>query len=285
MELVYDFHHLGTVPEDPATLIREAASIDEAIEQLQTDRLQYRRYDLPGYALREDPFEIEGRSSTKDFNVGIFMSASSENAKYLKDTELLTRGLIEEDIGIITGGGAFGPMGKSTDIAYDMRSSHRAFHAASNVPHIMSGEGDVRDFVSEFQIARDIYERMEFMLDRSNAFVITPGGTGTVQELALLALLKQRALDTDDEYAQQKMADKEIIIVNTKIEHRGQDRGFYDKLLEIIPAEDFKRLGIHVVDTAQQAKDKLLELREKKQTQNFTPSVGENNSTVVENRL
>ncbi len=283
MALIYDFHHLGTVPEDPETLIRQVVTVDEAIDRLQQDRLSYRRYDLPGYAVRENPFEIEGRASTKDFNIGIFMSASTENAKYLEDAERLTRGLIEEDIGIVTGGGAFGPMGRSTEIAHAMRGSHKAFHAASNVPHIMSSEGDVRDLVSQFQVSRDIYERMEFMLDRSDAFIITPGGTGTVQELALLALLKQHALDNNDEYAKQKMEGKDIIIVNTKIEYCGKDRGFYDKLLEIIPKEHFARLGIHVVSNAEEAKQKALELRQRKMGQDYVPQKHVRN-TLMEQR-
>lgn len=263
-ELIYDFHHLGTVPQDPETLVKFVADVDTAVEAAKQDREDYRRSHLPSFATKDEPYAAEGRDSTKDFNVGIFLSATSENEKYLSGTEKLVSALIEEDMGIVTGGGAHGPMGVATRVAKKMRSSHKSHHAASNVPNIMSGEGNVRDTVNQFFLARNIYERMEFMIDKSDSFIVTAGGTGTTQELALLALLKDIAINSDDEYAKDKMEGKEIVIINAQIEHSGVKRGFYDKLLEIIPEEDFERLGIHVVGTVCQAIEKTKELREQK---------------------
>ncbi len=129
----------------------------------------------------------------------------------------------------------------------------------------MLTEGDARDKIDQFLLARNIYERMEFMMDNSDAFVIAPGGSGTVQEMSLLALFKKRATENEkDEYARQKMAGKDIIVLNTKIPLNGASRGFYDKLVDIIPKEDFKKLGIHVVETPDQANKLLKELRDRK---------------------
>ncbi len=52
------------------------------------------------------------------------------------------------------------------------------------------------------------------MMEKSDGFAVMVGGTGTIQELALLALLKKRALEVDDPYAKRYMKDKEIVIIN-----------------------------------------------------------------------
>lgn len=255
IKLVYDFHYLGTVPQDPETLLKQASSVEDAVEKLQEDRKSYRRYHLPSYVTQDEPFEIIGRPSRKAFNVGVLLSATTENATHLEDTEKLVKGLIRQDIGIITGGGEYGPMGVATQIAYDMRSSHSAFHGASNVPHIMSGEGDVSEKVSEFFKARNIYERMEYIAN-ADSFTVLPGGTGTVQEMVLFAMLKK--------HGHEIMADKDIVVVNRTINHRGQERPFYDVLEEIIPKKDQEELGIHFVDSVDQALAKTLALRAQK---------------------
>ena len=263
IKLIYDFHYLGTVPEEPETLIKQTKNVEEAVEKLQVDRKDYRRYRPPAYATQEEPFETDGLEPNTDFNVSVLLSASTENAVYLGDTRRLTRSRIENGMGIYSGGGAYGPMGALTKTAYNMRSTHRAFHGASNVKHIMSGEGDVRDFVQQFKKSRDIYERMEY-IGKGDVFVMLPGGTGTVQELALYALLKEYALESDDVYAKEIMDGKDMIIVNREIEHMGEDRGFYDVLKEIIPEEYLEKLGIHFVDTVDEADQKCQELRDRK---------------------
>jgi predicted Rossmann-fold nucleotide-binding protein len=63
--------------------------------------------------------------------------------------------------------------------------------AGSNVPHIIELEG-LPDGLSSFWLRPDIYTRMEVMIENSDAFVIFPGGAGTVQELLALMIFKHQ---------------------------------------------------------------------------------------------
>ena len=102
------------------------------------------------------------------------------------------------------------------------------------------------------------------MIDNSDAFAVMAGGTGTIQELALLAVLKKRAIE-GDEYAMNKMHGKEIVIVNTSMD--SSDKGFYDKLKEIVDINDSEscdKLGIHFVHNTDEAAAKMKELRTQK---------------------
>jgi predicted Rossmann-fold nucleotide-binding protein/inosine/xanthosine triphosphate pyrophosphatase family protein len=266
-DMLNDFHHLGTVGEDPTTLARSVQTVSEAIQQLKdTDRQRYRRMYIPAYATGPKN-EPEGEPMTKSFRVGIFCSASTENSAYHDDAERLTRGLIQSDIGIVSGAGMNGSMERITTTSEQLRfTDHKAQHVGSNSPHIQENEGSANHSMHEFLLARNIYERMEYMMDNSDAFAILPGGTGTVQELSLLALLKKRALEnTADLYAKGKMGGKDMVIVNTEIGVNGLRRGFYDKLLEIIPQKDFEALGIHVVKSVDEAMEKLKELQHAKE--------------------
>jgi predicted Rossmann-fold nucleotide-binding protein len=61
----------------------------------------------------------------------------------------------------------------------------------SNVPHIIELEG-LPEGLSSFWLRPDIYTRMEVMIENSDAFVIFPGGAGTVQELLALMIFKHQ---------------------------------------------------------------------------------------------
>jgi predicted Rossmann-fold nucleotide-binding protein len=262
-EMVNGFHRVGTVPEDPHSLYQSAATVEEAVEQLKQDRLRYRKLHLPGYAVQEEANPLEGRRGTKDFNVAIFCSATNENANFKASTHRLAELLVADNFGLVSGAGLYSMMGEVTKAGHELRKSKKAEHLGSNVPHIMEGEGDASGFMTEFLLARNIYERMDYMIERSQAFVVMPGGAGTVQELAVLAWLKQRTLEADDPYARSRMAGKEMVLVNLPVEQQRQSQGFYDRLISIIPPEDFSRLGIHVVNSVDAAQQKVLELRDK----------------------
>lgn len=266
-DLVYDCHHKGTVPENPESLFKSVNTLEEAEEKLKQDRLQYRRFHLPAYATQEEANEPEGRKGKKDFNVAVFCSASNKNSGYLEATDRLVESLVNADFGVVSGAGGNGMMERITNKVLELRGEH----LGSNSPHIQNDEGDVRDKMTQFLLARNIYERMEYMIDNSDAFAIMAGGTGTIQELALLAVLKKRAIEGDD-YAKDKMHGKEIVIVNSYMD--SSDKGFYDKLKEIVDINDEKscdKLGIHFVRSTDEATKKLKELRTEKLGDKYIP--------------
>ncbi|HEY1121469.1 MAG TPA: LOG family protein, partial [Haloferula sp.] len=103
--------------------------------------------------------------------------------------------------------------------------------AGSNVPHIIELEG-LPDGLSSFWLRPDIYTRMEVMIENSNAFVIFPGGAGTVQELLALMIFKQQQNPL--------MVGKPVVLFN-----RPNAAGvrFWDPLIDLLsgmcPAGDF----------------------------------------------
>jgi len=120
-------------------------------------------------------------------SVCVFCSASLQDPGYLSDGMALGRILAESQIGCVSGAGRSGIMGAVVKGSVDAGG----WTAGSNVPHIIELEG-LPDGLSSFWLRPDIYTRMEVMIEHSDAFVILPGGAGTVQELLALMLFKHQ---------------------------------------------------------------------------------------------
>lgn len=163
-------------------------------------------------------------------NVCVFCSASIEEESYLQDGYELGRLLAENQLGCVSGAGKSGIMGTV------VRGSVEAggWTAGSNVPHIIELEG-LPDGLSTFWLKPDIYTRMEIMIANSDAFVIMPGGSGTMQEL--LALLIFRSQNDP------LMEGKPIVIYNRPLP---DGTGFWDSLVDLLHAHG---TGDHCVVT------------------------------------
>ena len=151
-------------------------------------------------------------------NVCVFCSATLEDPAYLNAGEFLGADLARNNLGCVSGAGRSGIMGAV------VRGSVGAggWTAGSNVPHIIELEG-LPDGLSCFWLREDIYTRMEVMIENSNAFVIFPGGAGTVQELLALMIFHQQ----DNKL----MKDKPVIIFNRKNE---DGIAFWDPLVDLL---------------------------------------------------
>ena len=90
------------------------------------------------------------------------------------------------------------------------------------MPHIIELEG-LPDGLSSFWLKPDIYTRMEIMIERSEAFVIFPGGAGTVQEMLALMIFKQQKI--------KGMADKPVIVFDRK---DAEGRRFWTPLVKLL---------------------------------------------------
>lgn len=152
-------------------------------------------------------------------NVCVFCSASIKNDDYISDGYRLGQALAASHYGCVSGAGTTGVMGSV------VRGSVEAggWTGGSNVPHIIEIEG-LPEGLSSFWLRPDIYTRMEVMIQRSEAFVIFPGGAGSVQEMLALLIFKQTGSDF--------MQGKPVIIFNRKDERTG-DR-FWDKLIHLL---------------------------------------------------
>ncbi|MFZ4762731.1 MAG: hypothetical protein ACOYK8_07955 [Alphaproteobacteria bacterium] len=236
-EHLWSLHDVGTIPEDLRELITEVPDIDLAMQQVGQQLERYTAYHLPLYSREPFSTEISGVVPKGNFSLGVFTSASNENRVLLENTNnLVTSAIIDQDWQIITGGGHKGRMGKITNIAAAMRRSHSAKHFGCSVPHIMSGEGDVRQYVTGFARVPHIAQRMKILYGLSTAVNVEGAGAGTLQEWSLGAWMQHRLLkNPEDDLAQQLVSWMPIIVTNENVPSVPGER-FYSGLIDHMPA-------------------------------------------------
>ena len=210
---------LGTIKQDHRKFLLKANSPESVIGLLDSaksqglpnpDREKVNETTLPE-ADEMIPDHYNG-------NVCVFCSATLEDPGYLADGEAFGKTLAQNNMGCVSGAGKSGIMGAVVKGSVDAGG----WTAGSNVPHIIELEG-LPDGLSQFWLRPDIYTRMEVMIDNSDAFVIFPGGCGTVQELlALMIFLHQ---------GNPVMDGKPVIIFNRP---DADGNGFWDSLIELL---------------------------------------------------
>lgn len=222
VSLIEHLHDMGTVKQRSDTFLNIVAKPKDVLDILEKNYVVGQRHDP---AQEPDILEVSHESCLGDicipkpaFNVCVFCSASISKNDYLQEGFDLGVALADEGWGCISGAGKTGIMGKV--VAGSV--SREGWTGGSNVPHIIALEGLPKG-MAEFWPRADIYTRMEVMIENSHAFVIMPGGLGTVQEVFALVLLKQQ------EHA--LMKDKPIIIFNRETD--GKYR-FWDPLIELL---------------------------------------------------
>jgi len=149
----------------------------------------------------------------------VFCSASTNTEDYIKDGYALGKLLADHNYGCVSGAGTTGVMGSVVRGSVDAGG----WTAGSNVPHIIEIEGLPKG-LSSFWLRPDIYARMDAMIEKSDAFIIFPGGAGTVQELMALLIFKISGNPL--------MIKKPIIIFN-RIDKQLK-APFWDKLITLI---------------------------------------------------
>jgi len=182
-------NRMGTIKQDHRDFLLTAEGPEEVLERLEMVRMK----GLPD-AGREKIGESKATTSFEEAvpddyigNVCVFCSATLEEASYLADGRALGRQLAENRLGCVSGAGRSGIMGAVVEGSVGAGG----WTAGSNVPHIIELEG-LPDGLSSFWLRPDIYTRMEVMIENSDAFVIFPGGAGTVQELLALMIFKHQ---------------------------------------------------------------------------------------------
>lgn len=179
---------LGTVLQDYSDYLLTAPSPEAVLEML--DHATVGGIPNPGrHKMETSPISIVETPLPDDYigSACVFCSASLEDPDYLADGERLGRILAENKIGCVSGAGRSGIMGAVVRGSVDAGG----WAGGSNVPHIIELEG-LPDGLSSFWLRPDIYTRMEVMIENSNAFIIFPGGAGTVQELLALMIFKHQ---------------------------------------------------------------------------------------------
>ncbi|MCW1887077.1 LOG family protein [Luteolibacter flavescens] len=210
---------MGTIKQDHRDFLLTAGTPEAVLETLELVR--EKGVPDPG---RHKIGEAKGTSFDTPIptdyvgNVCVFCSATLEDPAYLADGRELGRLLAVNRLGCVSGAGRSGIMGAVVEGSVGAGG----WTAGSNVPHIIELEG-LPDGLSSFWLRPDIYTRMEVMIENSNAFVIFPGGAGTVQELLALMIFKRQENEL--------MAGKPVVIFN-----RPNAAGvrFWDPLIDLL---------------------------------------------------
>ncbi|HXV61932.1 MAG TPA: LOG family protein [Vicinamibacteria bacterium] len=128
------------------------------------------------------------RPSRRDrYRVSIFGSARVERESFgYQETRRAAKALAEMGCDIVTGGGP-GLMQAANEGASEAPAQSRSYGIRVDLPF----EQDVNAFVSEAFEHRTFFTRLHQFVLTSDAFLVTPGGIGTVLEMMMIWQLLQ----------------------------------------------------------------------------------------------
>lgn len=283
LEEYTQLYFLGALKEKPELIFKVAKTKAEVLkhfEHARDTRYPPVRLDLPSDKERAIP-------KSGKFNVAIFCSASFENEQMLATAYNLGYNFAMSDFGLVYGGGSRYMMGEINEGVQAAREAGKddAWIAGSNINHLVLREGKPPEGLNDYYNAPNIYKRMDYMFGTCDCAVVAPGGPGTMQELAGLALY----LSQNHEL----MQNKEVVIVNQPVHLPNGDGthttiNYFDLMARFLPAETREKLHIHVVDSPEAAKEKVEEIRERSEkapTLKYTRREGFNDAWAAKESL
>ena len=144
-------------------------------------------------------------------SICVYCASSADVAQSYKDAAVeLGRAAAERDIEIVYGGGRVGLMGLLADAA--LAADGRV---TGIIPAHIADMEVAHQTLTELIVVKTMHERKKMMFDRSDAFVILPGGAGTLDEMLEMLTWKQLGLHS-----------KPIILANIG--------GYWDRLLAVL---------------------------------------------------
>lgn len=141
----------------------------------------------------------------------IYGAASNNiDESFIKSGEQLGAMLAKNGHGIVFGGGTNGMMGAVARGAYSVGGE-----IIGIAPSFFNVDGVLFDGCTEFVYTDTMRQRKQFMEEKSDAFIVTPGGIGTFDEFFEIYSLRQLSRH-----------DKKIIIFNIN--------GYFNPLLDML---------------------------------------------------
>ena len=120
-------------------------------------------------------------------NVCLYGASSNEiDQKYILATEKLGESLAQAGHGMVYGAGGCGLMGAAA-----RGMSRYGGHIVGVVPEFLNVDGILYDRCDEMVYTETMRQRKQIMEERSDAFIVTPGGIGTYEEFFEILTLKQ----------------------------------------------------------------------------------------------
>ncbi|MDZ4737427.1 MAG: TIGR00730 family Rossman fold protein [Rhodospirillaceae bacterium] len=169
-------------------------------------------------------------------------SSTGNDPRYREAAASLGRAIAAQGLKLVFGGGGVGLMGVVCDAVLE-----NGGYVIGIIPGFLRAREAHRGGLSELHVVESMHERKQMMFERSDAFVILPGGFGTLDETFEIVTWRQLELH-----------DKPVLLVNVD--------GYWDPLLAMIERqieEGFLRPQyrglLRVVDRAEDVVPALLE--------------------------
>jgi uncharacterized protein (TIGR00730 family) len=119
--------------------------------------------------------------------VCVYGAASSDiNQAYLKQGYILGQALAKRGWGLVFGGGTTGMMGS---VVKGVEAENG--QSIGVAPHFFKQDGVLHENCTQFIYTDTMRERKQRMEDLSDAFIMVPGGIGTMEEFFEVLTLKQ----------------------------------------------------------------------------------------------
>lgn len=168
----------------------------------------------------------------------IFCGAANGNSdQYLRQARQVGEILAQKKFGLVYGGGKVGIMGAVANAVLK-----NGGEVIGVIPHSLVSAEVAHHEVTKLHIVPDMHSRKKMMYDLSDAFLILPGGMGTLDEMFEILTWSQLGLHA-----------KPIYILN--------EFGFYDSLLNYIQhshSEGFiKKEHLQLINEIKKAEDVL----------------------------
>ncbi len=143
--------------------------------------------------------------------VAVFCAAGDgAKPEYRETAKALGEALGHQGIGLIYGGARVGLMGALADAALAAGG-----HVVGVIPHVLVDKEIAHKGIQELHVVDTMHTRKRLMGELADAFLILPGGFGTLEEL--FEVLAWQTL---------KLHTKPVILLNVA--------GFYDKMLAFL---------------------------------------------------
>lgn len=165
-------------------------------------------------------------------------SSDAAEPRLLADAATLGLGLAAANLTLIYGGGGVGLMGACAIAAHEAGGK-----VLGVIPHFLKERERRLDVVETITVS-SMHERKQIMFERSDAFVVLPGGIGTLEEV--VELLSWRRLDLHAKpvvfYSPDGFWDPLFELFQHTVDHRLTPASFMqswisvDRIEDVIPA-------------------------------------------------
>ena len=120
----------------------------------------------------------------------VFTGASTGNhPSYAENAYQIGQTIASLNMGLVYGGGKMGLMGRVADGVIQAGG-----HVTGIIPRFLDNVEISHDEVTELHILDTMHERKEMMYEVSDAFIVLPGGLGTLDEAMEIATWRQLGL-------------------------------------------------------------------------------------------